>query len=133
MSDYWEERIPHSLVEAEALRNALGSLVAGVCSGYLSHIPHNLSTLKLMTPSKTYSEHLGALVSQSEGRVPQRSPPRRVPELPATTLVHRPYCTLDSGLGHVCRLGAGGHGARASCSVCCWRAAQPTVQYGLSI
>jgi CRP-like cAMP-binding protein len=75
MSDYWEERIPHSLVEAEALRNALGSLVAGVCSGYLSHIPHNLSTLKLMTPSKTYSEHLGALVSQSEGRVPQSMSP----------------------------------------------------------
>jgi hypothetical protein len=74
MSDYWEERIPHSLVEAEALRNALGSLVAGVCSGYLSHIPHNLSTLKLMTPSKSYMDHLGALVSQSEGRVPHRSP-----------------------------------------------------------
>jgi hypothetical protein len=77
MSDYWEERIPHSLVEAEALRNALGSLVAGVCSGYLSHIPHNLSTLKLMTPSKSYLDHLGALVSQSEGRVPHRSRPRR--------------------------------------------------------
>ena len=52
MTDYWEERIPHTLAETETLRNALGSLMAGVCSGYLSHIPHNLSTLKLMMPSK---------------------------------------------------------------------------------
>jgi hypothetical protein len=75
MSDYWEERIPHSMIETEALRNAAGSMVAGVCSGYMSHIPHNLSTLKLMTPSKTYLEHLNSLVSQSEARVPTTLPP----------------------------------------------------------
>jgi hypothetical protein len=48
MSDYWEERVPHGLVESEPLRNALGSLAAGVCAGYLSHMPHkmNLATLK---------------------------------------------------------------------------------------
>jgi len=75
MSDYWEERIPHSVIESEALRNAAGSMIAGVCSGYLSHIPHNLSTLKLMTPSKTYWQHLHSLVAQSEARVPTSLPP----------------------------------------------------------
>jgi len=70
LSDYFEERIPQSLVESEGLRNMGGSMIAGVFSGYLSHIPHNLSTLKLMTPNKTYWQHLGSLVAQSEARVP---------------------------------------------------------------
>jgi hypothetical protein len=70
MSDYFEERIPNSVAESEALRTALGSCVAGVLSGYFSHIPHNLSTLKLMTPSLTYGQHLGKLIDQSESRVP---------------------------------------------------------------
>eukprot|EP00281_Chroomonas_sp_CCMP1168_P033706 CAMPEP_0206244864 /NCGR_PEP_ID=MMETSP0047_2-20121206/18390_1 /ASSEMBLY_ACC=CAM_ASM_000192 /TAXON_ID=195065 /ORGANISM="Chroomonas mesostigmatica_cf, Strain CCMP1168" /LENGTH=430 /DNA_ID=CAMNT_0053670123 /DNA_START=122 /DNA_END=1414 /DNA_ORIENTATION=+ len=76
MSDYWEERIPASIVESEALRNAAGSMIAGVCAGYLSHIPHNLSTLKLMTPSKSYFDHLNSLVAQSEARVPTSLPPQ---------------------------------------------------------
>lgn len=70
MSDYWEERIPTTMIESEALRTAAGSMVAGVIAGYLSHIPHNLSTLKLMTPSKSYGQHLQALVAQSESRIP---------------------------------------------------------------
>jgi len=70
MSDYAEERIPMHLTSNEALRTMGGSMIAGVCSGYLSHIPHNLSTLKLMTPSKSYGEHLDSLVKQSETRIP---------------------------------------------------------------
>jgi len=70
MSDYCEERIPSSLTQNEALRTMGGSCIAGVLAGYFSHIPHNLSTLKLMTPSKTYGQHLGALVAQSESRIP---------------------------------------------------------------
>jgi len=70
MSDYCEERIPASFTSNEALRTMGGSMIAGVCSGYLSHIPHNLSTLKLMTPSKSYGEHLDSLVKQSETRIP---------------------------------------------------------------
>ena len=73
MSDYYEERIPHRIIETQTLRTAAGSLFAGVCAGYFSHIPHNLSALKLMTPSKTYWEHMAALVGQSEIRVPDRS------------------------------------------------------------
>lgn len=75
LSDYAEERIPASVAQNEALRTALGSCTAGVISGYLSHIPHNLSTLKLMTPSKSYGEHLASLVSQSESRIPNTFSP----------------------------------------------------------
>ena len=56
-------------------------MISGVLSGYLSHIPHNLSTLKLMTPSKTYMQHLESLVSQSESRIPTRSSPSSCPRL----------------------------------------------------
>lgn len=30
------------------VRTAAGSMMAGVVAGYLSHIPHNVSTLKLL-------------------------------------------------------------------------------------
>ncbi|CAN0535694.1 unnamed protein product, partial [Scytosiphon promiscuus] len=29
-------------------RTAAGSMISGVIAGYLSHIPHNVSTLKLL-------------------------------------------------------------------------------------
>lgn len=50
MSEFFEERMPTNMTPS--VRNMLGSLSAGVISGYLSHVPHNLSTLKLMTPNK---------------------------------------------------------------------------------
>jgi hypothetical protein len=49
----------------------LGSLVAGVAAGYLSHIPHNLSTLKLMDPSKSYLTHFNDLAAKNSARLPQ--------------------------------------------------------------
>ncbi|OQR91304.1 hypothetical protein THRCLA_09043 [Thraustotheca clavata] len=69
LSDYFEERIPID-DESPALRNALGSLCAGVIAGYFSHIPHNLSTLKLMNPQKSYSHHMKDLIDHAESRVP---------------------------------------------------------------
>eukprot|EP01101_Sappina_pedata_P009062 TRINITY_DN5165_c0_g1_i1.p1 TRINITY_DN5165_c0_g1~~TRINITY_DN5165_c0_g1_i1.p1 ORF type:complete len:425 (+),score=127.91 TRINITY_DN5165_c0_g1_i1:91-1275(+) len=54
LSDYCEERIP---IQNAFLKNAAGSMLAGVICGYLSHVPHNLSTMKIMDPSKTYVEH----------------------------------------------------------------------------
>lgn len=33
-----------------------GSLAAGVVSGYLSHVPHNMSTYKLLEPHRHYSD-----------------------------------------------------------------------------
>ncbi len=72
LTDYCEERTPTTLSKVfvclqpqvsviclvtlflvyQPLRNAAGSMLAGMMSGYLSHVPHNLSTLKLMNPSK---------------------------------------------------------------------------------
>ena len=69
MSDFWGSAIPESIV---AIRNTLGSLVAGVIAGYLSHVPHNLSTLRLMSPSVSYGEHFVFLALQSEDKVPNR-------------------------------------------------------------
>mmetsp|Transcript_22459 Transcript_22459/g.44116 ORF Transcript_22459/g.44116 Transcript_22459/m.44116 type:complete len:515 (-) Transcript_22459:58-1602(-) len=54
LSDFLEERM--EIFESQNMRNLGGSLLAGILAGYCSHIPHNLSTLKLMTPSKSYSQ-----------------------------------------------------------------------------
>jgi hypothetical protein len=50
MSDYFEERVQQWTGGDGMVANALGSLIAGVVSGYLSHVPHNLSTFKLLEP-----------------------------------------------------------------------------------
>jgi len=70
LSDYCEERVPHA-IENHTLRNAFGSMAAGVMSGYMSHVVHNLSTLKLMNPNKSYMQHFSAYVAKSEERIPQ--------------------------------------------------------------
>jgi len=75
LSDWCEERVPRQISESKALRNAMGSLTAGVISGYISHVPHNLSTLKLLTPAKSYWELFQGLVSTSESRLPTTMPP----------------------------------------------------------
>eukprot|EP00667_Euglena_gracilis_P007849 EG_transcript_7927 len=55
LSDFCEERVP-AIVDNQPLRNAVGSMTAGVVAGYFSHVPHNLSTLKLLNPQQTYKE-----------------------------------------------------------------------------
>lgn len=47
------------------MANAAGSLAAGVVSGYLSHVPHNLSTYKLMEPNKSYGHLFNMFVDKS--------------------------------------------------------------------
>lgn len=47
---------------------------AGVVCGYLSHMPHNLSTLKLLQPEKSYAQHAAELVRKSHVRVPSSVP-----------------------------------------------------------
>lgn len=76
LSDYFEER--YYFIEYSQLRNAagmnfhikgsifflfivLGSLTAGIVCGYLTHLLHNLSALKLMFPHQSYSVHLANL------------------------------------------------------------------------
>jgi hypothetical protein len=53
-----------------------GSVTAGALAGYASHIPHNLSTLKLMDPNKTYGELFRKFVDSS---APERFLPRGLP------------------------------------------------------
>ena len=45
-------------------------MMAGVTAGYLSHVPHNLSSLKLMNPSKSYGLLFSELLAKSEARLP---------------------------------------------------------------
>ena len=40
------------------MRTMSATLMAGIVSGYLSHIPHNLSTLKLHHPQHSYWHHM---------------------------------------------------------------------------
>ena len=69
------ERAHHgALGETTASRNFFGSMGAGVACGYFSHIPHNLSTLKLLQPSVTYAGHFSALVNDSLPRIPAELP-----------------------------------------------------------
>jgi len=70
LSEWCEERVPEALLGGKASRNFAGSMAAGVACGYLSHIPHNLSALKLLQPHKSYAEHFGSLVAESAARVP---------------------------------------------------------------
>jgi len=69
LSDFCEERVP-SVIENPTLRNAAGSLSAGVMCGYLSHVVHNMSTLKLMNPNKSYSTHFKEYCKKAENRIP---------------------------------------------------------------
>lgn len=39
------------------MRTAAGSMMAGVTAGYLSHIPHNVSTLKLLQVRRQFALH----------------------------------------------------------------------------
>lgn len=54
LSDYFQERFRYE--DSPVLSNMVGSLVAGVVSGYLSHVPHNLSTYKLLEPHRSYPD-----------------------------------------------------------------------------
>ncbi|KAI3629922.1 hypothetical protein MIR68_011357 [Amoeboaphelidium protococcarum] len=49
--------------QAETINSFAGSICAGVIAGYISHVPHNLSTLKLLNPSVSYYGHFQTLLS----------------------------------------------------------------------
>mmetsp|Transcript_9805 Transcript_9805/g.21132 ORF Transcript_9805/g.21132 Transcript_9805/m.21132 type:complete len:663 (-) Transcript_9805:301-2289(-) len=70
LTDWAEERIPRDICEGKVMRNALGSMTAGVISGYFSHVPHNLSTMKLLQPDVSYKVHVGSLIAAAKDRVP---------------------------------------------------------------
>ena len=51
-----------------ALKTALGSVCAGVAAGFISHIPHQFSTLKLLNPSQSYASIAASLLQAGEKR-----------------------------------------------------------------
>jgi len=74
LSDYFEERIPESVSDGR-YRSALGSMEAGCIAGFLSHHPHNMSTMKLVHPSRSYREIAREILGSSiEARVPKFPP-----------------------------------------------------------
>lgn len=65
MTDYFEERVQPLTGGDGMMANAIGSLVAGVVSGYLSHVPHNMSTFKLLEPDLGYGQLYQNFVDKS--------------------------------------------------------------------
>lgn len=68
LSDYYEERIPF-FEDQQTMKNLAGSFTAGLVSGYLSHVPHSLSALKLLNPKKTYKELFKSYSQTWENRI----------------------------------------------------------------
>ena len=54
LSDYFQERFQFG--DSPMINNMIGSMMAGVVSGYLSHVPHNMSTYKLIEPHRSYPD-----------------------------------------------------------------------------
>lgn len=75
LSDYCEERY-QTVTNNTVVSNTAGSLTAGVVAGYFSHVPHNISTFKLMNPHKPYSELFKMFVDKS---VPDYLLSKRIP------------------------------------------------------
>jgi len=54
LSDYFQERWRYP--DSPMLSSMVGSLMGGVVSGYLSHVPHNISAYKLLEPHRSYPD-----------------------------------------------------------------------------
>ncbi|CAM9522540.1 unnamed protein product [Discosporangium mesarthrocarpum] len=68
LSDACEERVAFANGFA---RTAAGSMIAGVVAGYLSHIPHNVSTLKLLQPNLSYRSIMSKMIDDNLPRTPK--------------------------------------------------------------
>lgn len=77
LSDYFDERCRAFGLNA-IVSNTAGSVLAGIAAGYFSHVPHNISTLRLMQPHLSYTEIFQSLKDKSipEHAVPKFIPPR---------------------------------------------------------
>ena len=73
LADYLTERVGVRITENTGLQQAIGSVTAGVISGYFSHVPHVLSTLKLHKPEASYLRLWAEVYSKS---MPSISPAR---------------------------------------------------------
>jgi len=69
LSDACEERV--SGIENAFAKTCAGSLMAGMLSGYLSHVPHSISTLKLLKPNLPYPHIIRDMVDENIARTPK--------------------------------------------------------------
>ena len=79
LADYIGERSENVFPENRALARNLGSMAAGLVAGYLSHIPHVLSTKKLVEPNRTYAELWADVWKASLRQVPSHFPKESKP------------------------------------------------------
>mmetsp|Transcript_987 Transcript_987/g.2895 ORF Transcript_987/g.2895 Transcript_987/m.2895 type:complete len:536 (-) Transcript_987:30-1637(-) len=114
LADYFEDRVPRDVASTKLARTSLGSVAAGVVAGYFSHVPHNLSTLKMLCPAKSYGDHWRDLVANARlNRLPKNLPPGQASALanglalllPAgllirTTQIVGSFCMLN-GISHI--------------------------------
>jgi hypothetical protein len=94
MSDYWEEQWQELLGRDKTnpmISNAAGSLTAGVISGYFSHVPHNMSTYKLLEPRRSYSDLYSMFVDRS------------VPNIVENAIKSSPFFTQSPTLAQIVR------------------------------
>ena len=95
LSDYYEERLPF-FHENQVARNLAGSFCAGLVAGYLSHVPHSLSALKLLNPHKSYRELFVSYRDTWERRVPPSSSPWRRPAVNLLACLFPKGCLVRS-------------------------------------
>lgn len=94
LSDYFEER--YRKITNAFFASTAGSLTAGVVAGYFSHVPHNLSTYKLMNPNTPYSELFRMFVDKS---VPEKIIPRALPKSVLPYVKATLACLVPRGVG----------------------------------
>jgi len=70
LSEAIEEAIPEEKISMPLLRNGAGSLASGIIAGYFSHVPHNMSALKLHYPQKSYGILFREYALQGMDRLP---------------------------------------------------------------
>jgi CRP-like cAMP-binding protein len=73
LADFFTERL-HGVFENPYARGAGGSIAAGLCAGYLSHMPHILSTRKLASPHLSYKAIYESVWQRSLPLVPEFIP-----------------------------------------------------------
>lgn len=94
LADYFEEAVPQTVATSKLIRNGIGSVAAGIVAGYFSHVPHNLSTLKMLEPNKSYVQHWKSLVDIARKT---RLPPN-LPNTSATVLANVLCLVVPAGL-----------------------------------
>ncbi len=94
LSDYFEERY-RTVFPNNLIANSAGSLTAGVVAGYLSHVPHNISTFRLLNPTKSYRDIFRMFVDKS---APEKFVPKGVPDAIRAPLRSVMACVFPRGV-----------------------------------